>query len=143
MRAIATLLPFLRAFAFVPVLVAIATARAADIGGWYEQQSRAELPRDECPELIALAARTPPDAEGAARLYYAGGLCYLYSDKLQRDPVAAAAWLARAGKLGHPLARRTLLALQEPTPAAAMHSATFHCHDLGEGRKLCHGGAPR
>jgi hypothetical protein len=124
------------------VLLAFAvTAHAADIGGWYEQRSRAELPRDECPELVTLATRTPPDAEGAASLYYAGGLCHLYSDKLQRDPVAAAAWLARAGELDHPLARRTLLVLQEPTPAAPMHSAAFHCHDLGEGRKLCHGGA--
>jgi TPR repeat protein len=120
----------------------VAAARAADIGGWFEQQSRNELPRDDCPDLLAQAARTPPETEGAARLYYSGGLCYLYSDKLQRDPVAASAWLTRAAELDHPLARRTLLALREPSPAAAPHPTGFHCHDLGDGRQLCHGGVP-
>lgn len=134
----------MRAPIVLPVFCIAAFAHAADIGGWFEQQSRAELPRDECPEIIILAARTPPEADGAARLYYAGGLCYLYSDKLQRDPVAASAWLARAGDLDHPLARRTLAGLRDPSPTRASEPATFHCHDLGEGRKLCHGGgAPK
>lgn len=132
----------MRARVILPVLSLAATAHAADIGGWFEQQSRAELPRDECPEIIVLAARTPPEAEGAAKLYYASGLCYLYSDKLQRDAVAAAAWLMRAGELDPPLARRALVALPDPSSKVLFEPAAFHCHDLGEGRKLCHGGAP-
>jgi hypothetical protein len=133
-------------FRVVPALALAASAHAANIGGRFEQQSRAELASDECPEFIALASRTSADTDGAASLYYASALCDLYSDKLQRDPVAAAAWPACAGELDHPLARRTLLALREPafsSTAGAPHPTTLHCHDLGEGRKLCHAGAPR
>ena len=120
-------------------LALAATAQAADIGGWMEQKSRTELlSKDECPELIAQAARTPREADNAAAHYYASGLCYLYSDKLARDPVAAAAWLTRAAELDHPLARRALLALRESPSTDADHK-TPHCHDLGLGRKLCHG----
>jgi len=130
MRALLLALAFVAAFA----------ARAADIGGWMEQQSRAELPRDDCPALIAEASRTPREAEGAAQRYYASGLCYLHSGKLARDPVAAGAWFTRAAELEHPLAQRALLALREP--AAAAHPSGYHCHEFGLGRKLCHGGAP-
>jgi TPR repeat protein len=126
-----------------PLLLCLAfaaAAHAADIGGWMEQKSRTELlNKDECPELIAQAARTPREAENAAQHYYASGLCYLYSDKIARDPVAAGAWLARAAELDHPLARRMLLALGE-SPSTATDPKTPHCHDLGLGRKLCHGG---
>jgi TPR repeat protein len=116
-----------------------ATAQAADIGGWMEQKSRNELlSKDECAELIAQAARTPPEAVNAAQHYYASGLCYLYSDKVARDPVAAGAWLARAAELEHPQARRALIMLRE-SPSAATDPKTPHCHDLGLGRKLCHG----
>lgn len=117
------------------------TAHAADIGGWMEQKSRAELQnKDECAELIAQAARTPRDAENAAHHYYASGLCYLYSSKVARDPVAASAWLARAAELDHPQARHALLMLRE-SPSTTTDPKTPHCHDLGLGRKLCHGGA--
>jgi TPR repeat protein len=130
----------MRCLAFVVSIVMATAAQAADIGGWMEQQSRAELlnkDKDECPELIATAARTPREADNAANHYYASGLCYLYSNKVARDPVAAGAWLTRAAELDHPQARHALLALREP----AAHPTTPHCHDLGLGRKLCHGSA--
>jgi TPR repeat protein len=113
-------------------------AQGADIGGWMQHKDRAALPTDQCTELIAQAARTPRTAVGAADSYYASGLCYLYSDKIARDPVAAGAWLTRAAELDHPLARRALLALRDNT--ADDHAPGSHCHDLGLGRKLCHGG---
>lgn len=123
-------------------LVAIAAlpcAQAADIGGWMQHKERAALSADQCAELIAQAARTPRDADGAAHHYYATGMCYLVSDKVARDTVAAGAWLERAAELDHPLARRALLSLREPG-TAPLHAAGYHCHDLGLGRKLCHGG---
>lgn len=112
-------------------------AQGADIGGWMQHKGRAELPADPCAELIAKAARTPRDADGAADSYYASGLCYLYSDRVARDPVAASAWLTRAAELDHPLARR---ALRDGAPAST-HASGYHCHDLGLGRQLCHGSA--
>ena len=114
-------------------------AHGADIGGWMQHKDRAGLPGDQCAELIAQAARTPRSADGAADSYYASGLCYLYSDKVARDPVAAGAWLTRAAELDHPLARRALLALRDNAPDD--HPLGGHCHDLGRGRKLCHGSA--
>jgi TPR repeat protein len=117
---------------------ALPLAQAADIGGWMQHQGRTEVPADRCGELIAQAARTPREADGAAQSYYASGLCYLYSGKVARDPVAASAWLARAAELEHPLARRELLALRDGP--SSNHPAEHHCHDLGLGRKLCHGG---
>ena len=114
-------------------------AQSADIGGWMQHKDRAALPADQCAELIAQAARTPRSADGAADSYYASGLCYLYSDKVARDPVAASAWLTRAADLDHPLARRALLAPRDN--AADDHPRGDHCHDLGLGRKLCHGSA--
>jgi hypothetical protein len=121
--------------------IGIASAvQAADIGGWMQHKSRTDLAVDDCGELIAQAARTEPKSEGAAQRYYAGGLCYLYSDRIGRDPVAASAWLARAAELDHPLAKRMLLALRDNTPDD--HAPGNHCHDLGLGRKLCHGGVP-
>jgi TPR repeat protein len=117
----------------------VAAAQAADIGGWMQHKGRNDLPVDECSELIAQASRTEPKAEGAAQSYYASGMCYLYSDRLGRDTVAASAWLTRAAELEHPLARRALLSLHESAPPA--HPAGYHCHELGLGRKICHGGA--
>jgi TPR repeat protein len=119
-------------------VVLAGAAQAADIGGWMQHKDRAALLTDQCPELIAQAARTPRTADGAADNYYASGLCYLYSDKVARDPVAASAWLTRAAELDHPQARRALLALRDNKPDD--HAPGGHCHDLGLGRKLCHGG---
>ncbi len=128
-----------RPLLLVIVIAVLPCAQAADIGGWMQHKERAALPADQCAELIAQAARTARDADGAAHHYYASGLCYLYSDKIARDPVAANAWLARAAELDHPLARHALLSLRENQPSA--HPAGHHCHELGLGRKLCHGGA--
>ena len=120
---------------------ASAAAHGADIGGWMEHNSRAEAARDDCVELIALATEAPRQADHAATLYYASGLCYLHSGKITRDPVAAAAWLTRAAELDHPLARRALIGLREPAAASVQaHPRGLHCHDLGLGRRLCHGG---
>jgi TPR repeat protein len=113
-------------------------AHSADIGGWMQHKERAGTVTDDCAALIAEAARTPRQADGAAHRYYASGLCYLYSDRIARDPVAAGAWLTRAAELDHPLARRALLALRDNTPDD--HARGGHCHDLGLGRQLCHGG---
>ena len=118
---------------------AVVSAQAADIGGWMEHRARADLQRDDCTDLPAQAARAPRAADGSAQLYYAAGLCYLYSAKLARDPVAAGAWLALAAELDHPLARRALVALQ----GGQAHPTTPHCHDLGNDRQLCHGSAPQ
>lgn len=131
----------MRSIALIVCVGVASLARAADIGGWMQHKARTELAGDECSELIAQAARTEPKAEGAAQSYYASGMCYLYSDKIGRDTVAASAWLTRAAELEHPLARHALLAVRENTAAA--HAAGYHCHDLGLGRKLCHGGPVR
>jgi TPR repeat protein len=93
-------------------LVTAVSAHSADIGGWIEQQQRQQLTRDDCAELPARAARIAPDAPNAAQTWYATGLCYLDGERLKRDPVAAAAWFTKAADLGHPLARRALLALR-------------------------------
>jgi TPR repeat protein len=103
---------FRRAVVFVCLGFASA-AQSADIGGWMQHKDRAVLPGDQCTELIAQAARTPRSAGGAADNYYASGLCYLYSDKIARDPVAAGAWLTRAAELDHPLAARAARAARQ------------------------------
>ena len=128
-----------------PLVVALLAlplvAHAADIGGWMNHKSREQAQqRDDCAEIIGIASRTPREAETAAGSYYASGMCYLVSDMVARDTVAAGAWLERAAELDHPLARRALLSLREPN-AAPTHAVGYHCHDLGLGRKLCHGGA--
>jgi TPR repeat protein len=128
----------MRQVAFVVCFGLVSLAQAADIGGWMQHKGRTDLPVDDCTDLIAQASRTEPQAEGAAQSYYASGMCYLYSDKIGRDAVAAGAWLTRAAELEHPLARRALLALRETAPAN--HATGYHCHDLGLGRKVCHGG---
>jgi TPR repeat protein len=120
-------------------LVAAGAAQAADIGGWMQHKSRVETQqRDDCAEIIALASRTARDAPVAANAYYASGMCYLVSDSVARDSVAAGAWLTRAAELDHPLARRALISLREVT--APIHAPGYHCHELGMGRRLCHGG---
>ncbi len=115
-----------------------ASALAADIGGWFEQQSRPQpqAADDDCPALLVDAGKTDASTPEAAHLFYATGLCYLHSSKIARDPVAAAAWLTKAAELEHPLARRTLLSLRE---RGSPHPSGQHCHDLGMGRRLCHG----
>jgi TPR repeat protein len=122
-------------------LIVAGAAHAADIGGWMQHKGQVETQqRDDCPEIIAIAARTPREHESAAAAYYASGMCYLVSDRVARDSVAAGAWLTRAADLEHPLARRALLALRETNAAPPLHPNGYHCHELGQGRRLCHGG---
>jgi TPR repeat protein len=120
---------------------AAVSAQAADIGGWMEQKASNETPRDSCTETIGQASRTAAEAEGAAQVFYSSGMCYLTSEKIARDSVAATAWLSRAAELGHPLARRALLVMREAD--APQHPSGYHCHELSPGNRLCHGGIDR
>lgn len=112
--------------------------RAADVGGYLADQQKAramaaeKASSDACPQLIA---RATTDASALAA--YRAALCYLQADT--PDVVAAKAWLARSSDAGfmpaHRLLRNLLIA------EAGMHSTTAHCHTLGEGQQLCHGGS--
>jgi hypothetical protein len=113
--------------------------RAADVGGFFADQQKAQAiaaSKDAaavtCAETIA---RAP--ADGAALAAYRAGLCYLQADR--PDLLAAKAWLVRSAELDFMPAHRLLrsLSMAEAQP----HVAAPHCHDLGEGRQLCHGGA--
>jgi TPR repeat protein len=107
---------------------------AADIGGWMTQQERAQQSSDgvSCAQLAARASR-----DASPQTTYQTALCYLQGD--EADPVAAKAWLTKAAELNHLPAHRMLSAMQ--AAQAGRHPASAHCHDLGEGRQLCHGGA--
>jgi TPR repeat protein len=109
---------------------------AADIGGWFAEQQKAGAQSasnpDACPHVIARAA-----ADATAAGAYHAALCYLQGES--PDVVAAKAWLARASELNHLPAHRLLHALR--MAEAASHGPVPHCHDLGEGRQICHGGA--
>ncbi len=113
---------------------------AADVGGWYADQQKAGAMAaatgkdDACPQLITRAA-TDPSALGA----YRAALCYLQAETA--DVVAAKAWLARSADTGFMPAHRLLRSLL--AAEAGVHSAAPHCHFLGEGQQICHGGAAR
>jgi len=124
------------------IVVAASAASAADIGGWMQHKAGIETAaRDDCGERIALAARTLRDDDGAAQHYYQAGACYLHSNSVAPDAVAARAWFERAAELDHPLARRAALSLRDDAAAASTHPPGYHCHELGLGRRLCHGAA--
>lgn len=115
-------------------------ALAADVGGWYADQQRAAAKSastpdpSACPQVLkraASAGATGIDAYGAA-------LCYLQADP--PDALAAKAWLTRSAELDYLPAHRMLQALQRAE--SGPHSAAAHCHDIGQGRQICHGGAP-
>jgi len=113
-------------------------AGAADVGGWYADQQKAAaatVPADtpSCPLAVARAA-----AEPTAISTYQAAHCYLQGDA--PDLVAAKAWLSRSADLDFLPAHRLLRSLQ--LAEAGVHARQRHCHDLGEGRQLCHGGAP-
>jgi TPR repeat protein len=115
------------------LLTACTAASAADIGGWMQQQERVQTNPDSlsCTQLAALA-----HSEASAQAAYRTALCYLHGS--EADPVAAKAWLSKAAEQNHLPAHRMLTALQRAQ--AAQHPPTPHCHALGEGRQLCHGG---
>jgi len=113
-------------------------ASAADVGGYLADQQKARAMAaeksspDACPQLIARAATD--DTPLAA---YRAALCYLQAET--PDVVAAKAWLARSSEAGFMPAHRLLRSLL--IAEAGMHSPLAHCHVLGEGQQLCHGGA--
>jgi len=113
-------------------------ARAADVGGWFADQQKASAQAassesaQTCPQVIARAA-VDTTAIGA---YQAAG-CYLQAET--PDLVAAKAWLLRSAEMNFLPAHRLLRSLQAAELGA--HSTSRHCHDLGEGRQICHGGA--
>ena len=121
----------------IAVLVSL-PAPAADVGGWFAEQQKAgaqaaaTVPQDVCPRVIASAALDP-----AVPVAYQAALCYLQGNP--PDLVAARAWLARSAELNYLPAHRMLRALK--AVEAAVHSAQPHCHDLGAGQQICHGGA--
>jgi hypothetical protein len=114
------------------------SARAADVGGWFAEQQRpsaqaaAPSGQAECAQAIRQAA-----ADSTAINAYRAALCYLQADT--PDPLAATAWLSRSAELKFLPADRLLRSLQ--AAQAGPHSTTAHCHNLGEGRQICHGGA--
>jgi TPR repeat protein len=114
-------------------------ALAADVGGWFAEQQRAEAQaasnqgKQSCAQVIARAARDAT-AIGA----YEAAHCYLQADPA--DLVAAKAWLSRSAEMNFLPAQRLLRSLLAAESGA--HAALPHCHDLGEGRQICHGGAP-
>jgi hypothetical protein len=112
-------------------------AFAADVGGWFADQQKAAAQESaspiaaSCPQVVARAA-TDPTALGA----YHAAHCYLQANA--PDLVAARAWLTRSAEMNFPPAHRLLRALQAAEDGS--HSSVRHCHDLGEGRQICHGG---
>ena len=70
-------------------------------------------------------------------LAFQAALCWLQLDKPDLSLVHA--WLSRAVELRFGPAERLLRALQ--AAQAGAHSPAQHCHELGEGRRVCHGGA--
>ena len=118
-------------------LLAGPSAQAADVGGWFADQQRpsATLPtgQAECAQAIREAS-----SDTTAINAYRAALCYLQAET--PDTLAATAWLSRSADLKFLPAERMLRSLQ--AAQAGPHSAVAHCHELGEGRKICHGGAP-
>ncbi len=116
-----------------------ASARAADVGGWYDDQKKAaaqaasSTSSTSCPQTVARA-----NAEPTPVLTYQAAHCYLQGDA--PDLVAARAWLTRSADMNFMAAHRLLRALA--LAEASSHTGQRHCHDLGEGRQLCHGSAP-
>jgi len=119
--------------AVLPALL-LTEVRAADIGGWTTHRDRIKQAQaaPSCPQVVARAT-----AEGSAQSAFEAGLCYLHADPA--DVVAAKAWLTRAASQNHLHAHRMLKSVQRIDTLA--HPTSPHCHDLGEGRMLCHGGA--
>lgn len=115
-----------------------ASAGAADVGGWFAEQQKAAAAGTpsamaSCPQAVARAA-----AEPTAINTYNAAHCYLQGDA--PDLVAAKAWLSRSAEMNFMPAHRLLRSLQ--LAESGVHAGQRHCHDLGEGRQLCHGAAP-
>ncbi len=119
-------------------LCVAAAVRAADVGGWFADQQKAAAASaagagtsTTCPQAVARATAQP-----TAVSTYQAAHCYLQPEAA--DLVAAKAWLTRSSELNFLPAHRLLRALQQAE--AGEHASQRHCHDLGEGRQICHGG---
>lgn len=128
-----------RRCAALPLCALLAQAASgADVGGWFAEQQKTAAAQaagqgaPSCPQAVARAAADP-----TALNSYQAAHCYLQGDA--PDLVAARAWLARSAEMNFPPAHRLLRALA--LAEAGAHAGQRHCHDLGEGRQLCHGGA--
>jgi len=126
--------------AAVLLLAALAkTSHAADVGGWFADQQKAAAQAaanpgpSTCAQSIGQAA-----VDTTAIKAYQAALCYLQAES--PDMVAAKAWLSRSAELKYLPAERLLRSLQ--AAESATHGGDSHCHSLGEGRQICHGGAP-
>ncbi len=119
-------------------LCAAAASPAADVGGWFADQQKAAAAAaagatmsPTCPQAVTRATAQP-----SALSAYQAAHCYLQPEAT--DLVAAKAWLTRAAGMNFLPAHRLLRALQ--LAEAGEHGNQRHCHDLGEGRQICHGG---
>jgi len=114
-------------------------AEAADIGGYLADQQKAsailaaKATSDACPDVIARAA-----TDTSSLAAYRAALCYLQAET--PELVAAKAWLGKSSEAGFMPAHRLLRSLL--AAEAGLHVSSAHCHMLGEGQQLCHGGAP-
>ncbi len=113
--------------------------RAADVGGFYADQQKAHAvaaEKDAAGGCAQTIARAPGD--GSALAAYRAALCYLHAE--QPDVLAAKAWLSRATDLGFMPAQRLLRSVL--IAEAGPHGPAPHCHALGDGQQMCHGGGP-
>ena len=128
-----------RAGMLTAVLFCGEPVRAADIGGWYAEQQRVAAQASagaspaSCDEAIAQASTAPSGLST-----YRAAVCYLAGER--PDLVAARAWLTQSSEMDFLAARLLLRSLT--LAQAGAHPIQRHCHDLGEGRQLCHGGPP-
>ena len=112
--------------------------QAADVGGWYTDQQKANAAaaarsnEDGCPQIFLRAA-----TDASAFVAYRAALCYLQAET--PDLIAAKAWLGRSAEAGFMPAHRLLRSLL--VAEAGAHSTTPHCHTIGEGQQICHGGS--
>jgi hypothetical protein len=113
------------------LICVVSVAHTADIGGWMQEQRKQGKAPDPCVEIIETASRDPR----ADHVYHAG-VCYLRAERF--DLFAAKAWLNRASVLGHIPAQMMIARIDVAEREA--HEPTMHCHDLGNDRKICHGG---
>lgn len=129
--------PILSAGVWLACALAAAPVAAADVGGWFadQQKAAAQAPASAqssgCPQAVARA-----NADATAINTYQAAHCYLQGDS--PDLVAARAWLTRSAEMNFMPAHRLLRALA--LAEAGVHASQRHCHDLGEGRQICHGG---
>lgn len=113
---------------------------AADVGGWFADQQKAKAAaaarsaEEGCPQVIMRAA-----TDASALVAYRAALCYLQTDT--PDLVAAKAWLGRSAEAGFMPAHRLLRSLL--VAEAGAHGTEPHCHSIGEGQQICHGGSTR